>query len=185
MHPRGTLPGIVRHRKTLGLRLTSGAFPQQRQISSPLLCNNDIVIGKNEQSARMLQPRDKWRDREALHHPWRLSCIWYEQRSACRDWVGFRRRQIFRLNENASAQLLIGIAGGIGGYGLLSGAALLGSGHGTNHPKSQCSRCDCADNASHEKPPCITFSRTPSRRGGGRAGSQELSHGATILAQVQ
>src|SRR6266568_5191212 len=32
-------------------------------------------IGKNEQSARMLQSRDKWRGGKALHHTWRLSCI--------------------------------------------------------------------------------------------------------------
>src|SRR5262249_6015566 len=35
--------------------------PQQRQISSSLFCNNDIVIGRNEQSAAMVQPRDKRR----------------------------------------------------------------------------------------------------------------------------
>src|SRR5262245_48922162 len=149
--------------------------PQQRQMSGLLLRNNDIVIGKNEQSARVLQARDKWRSCKALHHPRRLSRIWYEQRSACGDWITFRRQQIFRLNEKASAQLLIGIASGIGRYALLGRTALLGSGHGTNHPKSQCSRCDCADNASHEILPVSTFSRTPSRRGGGRAGSRELS----------
>src|SRR5262245_42094914 len=123
--------------------------PQQRQISSSLFCNYDIVIGKNEQSAGVLQPRDKRRGCEALDHPWRLSCVWYEQRSTCRNWIAFWRRQLFRLNDKASAQLLIGIAGGIGGYGLLGGAALLGSNHRTNHPKSQCSRCDCTKNASH------------------------------------
>src|SRR5438094_776404 len=66
--------------------------PQQRQVSGLLLRNNDIVIGKDEQSARMFQARDKWRGCEALHHAWRLSCIWCEQRSACRDWIAFRRR---------------------------------------------------------------------------------------------
>jgi hypothetical protein len=65
---------------------------QQRQISGPLFCNNDIVIGKNEQSARMLQARDKCRGCEAFHHPWRLSRVWYEQRPTCRDWIAFRRR---------------------------------------------------------------------------------------------
>ena len=28
--------------------------PQQCQVSGPLFCNNDIIIGKNQQSARML-----------------------------------------------------------------------------------------------------------------------------------
>src|SRR5262249_30757775 len=106
--------------------------PQQRQISGPLFCNDDIVIGKHEQSARMLEPRDKCRGCEALHHPWRLSCVRYDQRSACRDWIAFWGSQIFRLDEKASAQLLIGIAGGIS-YGLLCRAALLSSGH-TNGP---------------------------------------------------
>ena len=63
--------------------------PQQRQISGLLLSNNDIVIGKNKQSARMLQACDKWRGGEAIHHPRRLSCIWDDQRSACRDWIRF------------------------------------------------------------------------------------------------
>src|ERR1700730_18126278 len=131
---------------------------QQRQISSSLFCNNDIVIGKNEQSAGMLQPRHKRLGCEALHHPWRLSCVWYEQRPTCRDWIAFWRRQVFRLDEKASAQLLIGIAGGIGSYGLLRGAPLLGNGHRT---KSQCSRCDCTKNASHEVLPASPSHESP------------------------
>jgi hypothetical protein len=41
--------------------------PQERQISGPLFCDNDIVIGKNEQSTWMLEARDEWRGCEALH----------------------------------------------------------------------------------------------------------------------
>src|ERR1700730_3684323 len=157
--------------------------PQQRQISSSLFCNNDIVIGKNEQSAGILQPRDKWRDCEALHHPWRLSCVWYEQRSACRDWIGFRRRQVFRFNKKASAQLLIGIPGGIWSYGSLSGAALLGSGHGTNHRKSQCSRCDSADNGSHEiLPVSPSHELTLGGKEGGFSGTQRWSNNSRTSA---
>jgi hypothetical protein len=101
----------------------------------------------------------KRRGCEALHHPWHLSCVWYEQRSTCRDWIAFWRRQVFCLNDKSSAQLLIGIAGGIRRYGWLRGAALLGSGHGINQPKRQCRRCDCANNGSHEVAPFISFSR--------------------------
>src|SRR5262245_50670510 len=146
-------------------------------VRYPVLCSATMtsLLGRTSNRRGCSKPRDKWRDREALHHPWRLSCIWYEQRSACRDWIGFRRRQIFRLNENASAQLLIGIAGGIGGYGLLSGAALLGSGHGTNHPKSQCSRCDCADNAWHEILPVSPSHELPPD---GEEGGRVLRHSA-------
>jgi hypothetical protein len=50
-------------------------IPQQRQMPGPLFRNNDIVIGQNEQSARMLQARDKWRGGKALHHARRLPCI--------------------------------------------------------------------------------------------------------------
>ena len=67
-----------------GLEVVSVAFdvvrfpitilvPQQRQISGFLLSDNDIVIGKNEQSARMLEPYHKCRGREALHEPRRLA----------------------------------------------------------------------------------------------------------------
>src|SRR5262249_54042476 len=59
---------------------------------------------------------------------------------------------ISRLDQKASAQLLIGIAGGIG---LLGRAALLGSGRGITQPKSECSRCDCTNNGSHEVPPFV------------------------------
>jgi len=90
-----------------------------------------------------------------------LSCVWYEQRSTCRDWIAFWRRQVFRLNDKASAQLLIGTAAGIGEYGLLGGATLLGSSHRTNHPKSQCSRCDCTKNASHEVLPVSPSHENP------------------------
>src|SRR5262249_44259648 len=79
---------------------------QQRQMPGLRFRNNDIIIGEDEQSARMLQARDKQRGGESLHHPWRLSCIWYEQRSALRGWIGFRRGEIFRLNEKASAPTL-------------------------------------------------------------------------------
>src|SRR5215471_12955663 len=127
--------------------------------------------------------RPERRGGEALHHARHLSCIRYEQRPACCDWIAFWRWQVFRFNEKASAQLLIGIAGGSGSYGLLSGAALLGRGHGTNHPKSQCSHCDCVDNVSHEILPVSPSHELPPT--GRRAGSQELSDGATIVAQVQ
>src|ERR1700738_1307187 len=120
-----------------GLEVVSVAFdvvrfpitilvPQQRQISGFLLSDNDIVIGKNEQSARMLEPYDKCRGREALHDPRRLSCIWNEQRSAWRDWGAFWRRGGLWAHKKAAPQLLIGIAGGIWSD-LLSGATLLSS----------------------------------------------------------
>src|SRR5262249_9723049 len=48
---------------------------QQRQMPGLLLRNNDISIGEDEQSARMLQARDKRRGGEALHHARHLSCI--------------------------------------------------------------------------------------------------------------
>jgi len=66
--------------------------PQQGQIASPLFCDDDIVIGKNEQSTRMLQARNEWRDCEALHHARGLSGVWDDQRSACGDRIAFRRR---------------------------------------------------------------------------------------------
>src|SRR5262249_44583557 len=119
-------------------------------VRYPVLCSATMtsLLGRTSNRRGCSNPRDKRRGCEALHHPWRLSCVWYEQRSTCCDWIAFWRRQVFRLNDKASAQLLIGIACGIGGYGLLGGAALLGSGHRTNHAKSQCSRCDCTKNAS-------------------------------------
>jgi hypothetical protein len=43
----------------------------------------------------------------------------------------------------------------------LGGAALLGSGHRTNHPKSQCSRCNCTKNASHEVLPVSPSRESP------------------------
>jgi len=89
-----------------------------------------------------------------------LSCIWYEQRSACRDWIGFRRRQVFRLDKKPSAQLLIGIAGGISSYGLRGGAALLSIGRGTNHPNSHHSRGHYANIASHEVLPVLLLTRS-------------------------
>ena len=58
---------------------------KQGQISGLLLSDNDIVVGKNKQSARMLQACDKRGGGEALHHSRRLSCIWNDQRSACGD----------------------------------------------------------------------------------------------------
>ncbi len=36
---------------------------------------SDEMEFQYEQSARMLQSRDKWRGGKALHHAWRLSCI--------------------------------------------------------------------------------------------------------------
>jgi hypothetical protein len=66
----------------------------------------------------------------------------------------------FSALKRALAQLLIGIAGGICSYGWLGGFALLGSGHGTNHPKSQCCRCDCANDALHEFLPCHLLTRS-------------------------
>jgi hypothetical protein len=140
---------------------------QQRQVPGPLFRNNDIVIGKNEQSARMLQARDKWRGREALHHAWRLSCIWYDQRSACRDFPAFGRRQIFRLDEKASAQLLIGIAGGICSYGSRGGAALLSSGRRTNRPKSHYGSCHYANIAPHGVLPGLRSHEIPPQTGAG------------------
>src|SRR5215471_15775141 len=81
---------------------------------------------------------------------------WNDQRSACRDWIALGRRQVSRFDQKASAQLLIGIADGIGGYGLLGRPALLGRARGITQPKSQCSRCDCTNNGSHEVPPFVT-----------------------------
>src|SRR5262249_57459140 len=57
---------------------------QQRQMPGLLLRNNDIIIGEDEQSARMLQARNKRRGGEALHPPRHLSCIRYDQRPPCR-----------------------------------------------------------------------------------------------------
>src|SRR5262249_45106631 len=56
MHPRDTLPGIVRHRKTLGLRLTSGAgttrlgqlllyFVRRPMCKARLRVGTDIGVG--------------------------------------------------------------------------------------------------------------------------------------------
>src|SRR4051812_823584 len=75
----------------VGLAVTI-LIPQEREISGLLLCNNDIVVGQDEQSARVLQACDKRRNCEALHDSRRLSCVWDEQRSACRNWIGFWRR---------------------------------------------------------------------------------------------
>ena len=141
-------------------------IPQQRQMPGPLLRNNDIVIGEDEQSARMLQPRDKRRCGEALHHARHLSCIRYEKRSACRHWVAFRRRQAFRFNEKASAQLLIGIAGKICSYGLLGRATLLSNGGKANRPRSRYSNGNHANIVSHQVLP-VFFSRSLSRQGDG------------------
>ena len=66
--------------------------PQQGQIAGPLFCDDDIVVGKNEQSTRMLQARDERRGGEILHHARHLSRIWDDQRSACRDWIALSRR---------------------------------------------------------------------------------------------
>src|SRR5262249_18839259 len=66
--------------------------PQQRQVSSLLLRNDDVVVGKNEQSARMLQARDKGRGGKTLHHPRHLSRTCDDQRSACRDRIALWRR---------------------------------------------------------------------------------------------
>jgi len=123
---------------------------QQRQMSGPLFRDDDIVVGKYEQSARVLQAGDECRGGESLHHPWRLPCIGDDQGAACRDWIAFRRRQILRLELKALAQRLIGIAGGICRRGLRRGAVLLGTGERTHRRKSQCSRCDRANNASHD-----------------------------------
>ena len=82
-----------------------------------------------------------------------------------------------RLNDKASAQLLIGIAGGIGGYGLLGGATLLGS-YRTNHPKSQCSRCNCTKNASHEVLPVSPSHESPPDSGDGSKNASTISIGS-------
>src|SRR5438552_188420 len=118
-------------------------------MSGLLLGNDHIVIRKNEQSARMLEAYDKRRSGEALHHPRRLSCIWDKERSTCRDRIAFGRRQFFRLEKKAFAQLLIRIAGGIWS-GLLSGATLLSDGHGTNRPGSCHSECDYGNAVPHD-----------------------------------
>src|SRR6202048_5347796 len=105
-----------------GLEVVSVAFdvvrfpitilvPQQRQISGFLLSDNDIVIGKNEQSARMLEPYDKCRGREALHDPRRLSCIWNEQRSAFPDGSAFWRRPVFRPHKKGARPPFVGVCG--------------------------------------------------------------------------
>src|ERR1700757_2548772 len=58
--------------------------PQQCQMSRLLLRNNDIVVGKNQQSTRMLEANDKWCCGKALHHARRLPRIWDHQRSVDR-----------------------------------------------------------------------------------------------------
>ena len=66
--------------------------PQQREISGLLLRNDDVVVGKNEQSPRMLEPGDKRRGRETFHHAWHLSRIRDDQGSARRDGIALWRR---------------------------------------------------------------------------------------------
>src|SRR5215216_891647 len=117
----------------------------------------------------MLKTRDKWRGREALHHARRLPGIWDDQRSARGDWSAFRRRQVFRLDYKASAQLLIGITGGIGCYGLLGRAALLSSGRGTHLPENRYSRYDNANVVLHGVLPVLPSRDGPPSRPGKRA----------------
>src|SRR5437773_10362307 len=111
----------------------------------------------------MLKTCDKWRGREALHHARRLPGIWDDQRSARGDRSAFRRRQVLRLDYKASAQLLIGITGGIGCYGLLGRAALLSSGRGTNLPENY-SRCDDANVVLHGVLPVVPSHDGPPSR---------------------
>ena len=68
--------------------------------------------------------------------------------------------KFFRLDKKPSAQLLIGIAGGISSYGLRGGAALLSIGRGTNHPNSHHSRGHYANIASHEVLPVLLLTRS-------------------------
>src|SRR5829696_2512826 len=114
----------------------------------------------------MLKTGDKWRGREAFHHARRLPGIWDDQRSARGDCSAFRRRQVFRLDYKASAQLLIGITGGIGCYGLLGRAALLSSGGGTNLPENRYSRYDNANVVLHGVLPVLPSHDGPPSRAG-------------------
>src|SRR5262249_36178525 len=75
---------------------------QQRQMPGLLFRNNDIIIGEDEQSARMLQARDKRRGGEALHHARHLSCIRYEQRTAVCGWVAFQCWGVLRVYVDTS-----------------------------------------------------------------------------------
>src|ERR1700758_557715 len=134
--------------------------PQQCQMSRLLLRNNDIVVGKNQQSTRMLEANDKWCCGKALHHARRLPRIWDHQGSAGRDWTTFWRRQVFRLYEKASTQLLVGIASGIRAY-RFRGTAVLSRGHGSKSPRSLYGNCDYANVVSHGI--LLSLPRVPSR----------------------
>jgi len=66
--------------------------PQQREISRLLLRDDDVVVGKHEQSPRMLEPGDERRGGKTLHHARRLPRIRNDQRPACRDRIALWRR---------------------------------------------------------------------------------------------
>jgi hypothetical protein len=61
----------------------------------------------------MLQAAGEQRRLETLGHAWRLALIVEREWPIAHDWAGSWRRQVFRLDCEAMAKLLIGERSGI------------------------------------------------------------------------
>src|SRR5690349_17449938 len=86
---------------------------QQRQVADPLLGHEHVAIRQNQQAARMLQTAREQRGRETLGHAWRLPVKGKREWPIAHDGTGPWRRQVFRLDDEATAKLLVGKRSGI------------------------------------------------------------------------
>ena len=92
---------------------------QQGEIAGPLLGDDDVAVGQDEKPPGIRQSGREGRRGKALGHAQRLAGIGNGERSAGDDRAGVRRRQVFRLDREVTADLLVGQRRRIGDRRLL------------------------------------------------------------------
>ena len=91
---------------------------QQRDVADLLLGHEHVAVRQHQQTARVLEPGGEGGGGEALGHARRLAGVGQRQRAARHDRAGLRRRQVFGLDGDAAADLLVGQRRRIVGRGL-------------------------------------------------------------------